>query len=94
MRHLTLSKCYRIDDSSIQLLASSDCRLLASLVSLNLDETSITPLGIQLLCTSSFASSLVYLSVRSCPKLTNTSYKAIVDAYLHATNKSLQFTAS
>lgn len=65
LKVLILKECYRIDDKAIEVLVNENFVLLNRL---DLEETSITQYGLQLLCTK-LAGTLGYLNIKNCKKL-------------------------
>ena len=63
LESLSLKGCYRVEDRTVELLPQ-----LTALAELNLDETSITQFGLQIIC-KELSSTLNRLSLRRCSKL-------------------------
>jgi F-box/leucine-rich repeat protein 12 len=61
LRKLVLKSCYRVDDKAVEVICEGN---FLALVSLDLEETGVTSVGIHLICTR--LKGLTYINVKNC----------------------------
>lgn len=76
---LNVKKCYRIDDKAIETIVNEK---FASIEFLDLEETSISALGFQLICTR-LSNQLNYLNIRNCKNLKSPDLNIIRASFSH-----------
>ena len=68
LKSLILRKCYRIDDKSIEALCENNFISKTKMIDLNLNETSITPVGLQILGRN-HSNNIGILNIKNCKYL-------------------------